>query len=67
MCRIEAMETAYGAILEAERKAIFGTEDKERSIILGAQDAVDHAIKELYEIANPYADTSPNTEASHAR
>lgn len=52
--RIEAMESAYAAILEASKKANFGTEDKEWSIIHRAEVSVDQAIKGLYEIAKPH-------------
>lgn len=53
MIRIREMEKAYSATLEAEGKAVFGTESKEHAIIIRAGAAVNDAINALYAIAKP--------------
>lgn len=53
MIRIWEMEKAYSATLEAEGRAVFGTESEEHAIILRAGAAVNDAINALYDIAKP--------------
>ena len=46
------MEAAYRCTIEAERKATFGTEAKEREIILTAQKAVEEALWALRSLSS---------------